>query len=95
MADQTPQQIAQLVAEVLGLGPSHSLGPDTLLTCDPRAVLARHDVAHVDSLDRQAIAAAFDQHFAIQTPDDDVAAWTTLADIAATAARLRATGAAD
>ena len=41
-----------------------------------------------DSLDRQSIAADCDMAFGIEIPDDHVAEWLTVADIAATVARL-------
>lgn len=70
--------IAAVIADVLDLGPAHGIGPSTRL-CEDLAT---------DSLDRQCIAVDCDMAFGIEIPDDDVAEWLTVADIAATVARL-------
>lgn len=70
--------IAAVIADVLGLGPAHGIGPSTRL-CEDLAT---------DSLDRQCIAVDCDERFGIEIPDDHVAEWLTVADIAATVARL-------
>jgi len=70
--------IAAVIADVLGLGPAHGIGPATRL-CEDLAT---------DSLDRQCIAVDCDMAFGIEIPDDHVAEWLTVADIAATVARL-------
>jgi len=41
-----------------------------------------------DSLDRQCIAVDCDERFGVEIPDDDVAEWETVADVAGTVARL-------
>lgn len=64
-----------IIADVLGLTTPPS--PDTTL-CELGA----------DSLDRQSIAADLDVAFGIEIPDDHVAEWLTVADVAATVARL-------
>lgn len=45
-------------------------------------------VLGLDSLDRQSIAAELDEAFAIAIPDDDVAEWDLVRDIALTVDRL-------
>jgi len=70
--------IAAVIADVLGLGPAHGIGPSTRLCED----------LQTDSLDRQCIAVDCDMAFGIEIPDDDVSEWLTVADIAATVARL-------
>jgi len=70
--------IAAVIADVLGLGPAHGIGGTTRL-CEDLAT---------DSLDRQCIAVDCDMAFGIEIPDDDVSEWLTVADIAATVARL-------
>lgn len=77
MADPLPN-VAAIIADVLGLGPAHGIGPATRL-CEDLAT---------DSLDRQCIAVDCDERFGIEIPDDDVAEWLTVADIAHTVARL-------
>lgn len=70
--------VAAIIADVLGLGAAHGIGPATRL-CEDLAT---------DSLDRQCIAVDCDMAFGIEIPDDDVSEWLTVADIAATVARL-------
>ena len=70
--------IAAVIADVLDLGPAHGIGPATRL-CEDLAT---------DSLDRQCIAVDCDMAFGIEIPDDDVSEWLTVANIAATVARL-------
>lgn len=70
--------IAAVIADVLGLGPAHGIGGATRLCED----------LQTDSLDRQCIAVDCDERFGIEIPDDHVAEWLTVADIAATVARL-------
>ena len=70
--------IAAVIADVLDLGPAHGIGGTTRL-CEDLAT---------DSLDRQCIAVDCDMAFGIEIPDDHVAEWLTVADIAATVARL-------
>ena len=70
--------IAAIIANVLDLGPAHGIGGATRLCED----------LQTDSLDRQCIAVDCDMAFGIEIPDDDVAEWLTVADIAATVARL-------
>lgn len=43
----------------------------------------------LDSLDRQSLAAELDESFAIEIPDDAVAEWETVTDVATTVDRLR------
>ena len=70
--------VAAIIADVLGLGVSHGIGPATRLCAD----------LGTDSLDRQSIAADCDIAFGIEIPDDDVTEWETVADVAATVERL-------
>ena len=70
--------IAAVIADVLDLGPAHGIGGTTRL-CEDLAT---------DSLDRQCIAVDCDMAFGIEIPDDDVSEWLTVANIAATVARL-------
>ena len=70
--------IAAVIADVLGLGAAHGIGPATRLCAD----------LGTDSLDRQSIAADCDIAFGIEIPDADVAEWETVADVAGTVARL-------
>ena len=70
--------IAAVIADVLGLGASHGIGPATRLCAD----------LGTDILDRQSIAADCDIAFGIEIPDADVAEWETVADVAGTVARL-------
>ena len=70
--------IAAVIADVLDLGPAHGIGGTTRLCED----------LQTDSLDRQCIAVDCDMAFGIEIPDDHVAEWLTVADIAATVARL-------
>lgn len=70
--------IAAVIADVLGLGPAHGIGGATRLCED----------LQTDSLDRQCIAVDCDMAFGVEIPDDHVAEWLTVADIAATVARL-------
>lgn len=70
--------IAAVIADVLDLGPAHGIGGATRL-CEDLAT---------DSLDRQCIAVDCDMAFGIEIPDDHVAEWLTVTDIAATVARL-------
>lgn len=70
--------IAAVIADVLGLGLALGIGPSTRLCED----------LQTDSLDRQCIAVDCDMAFRIEIPDDHVAEWITVTDIAATVARL-------
>ena len=70
--------VAEIIADVLGLGAAHGIGPATRL-CEDLAT---------DSLDRQCIAVDCDMAFGIEIPDADVAEWETVADVAGTVARL-------
>ena len=70
--------IAAVIADVLGLGASHGIGPATRLCAD----------LGTDILDRQSIAADCDIAFGIEIPDADVAEWETVADVEGTVARL-------
>lgn len=46
----------------------------------------------LDALDRLTIACALDEDLGIEIPDADLTAWETVADVAATAARLAPLG---
>lgn len=76
----TAVRVIQLLGPLLRLDRKQALTPMAELEAD----LA------MDSLDRQTLACDLDESFRIEIPDDDLAGWQTVLDIAETVDRLLA-----
>jgi acyl carrier protein len=73
-------RLAQLIGPLLRF--------DCQVAVTPRAQLVAD--LHMDSLDVASLACEIEEAFALEIPDDDVASWYTLAQVAATVDRLLA-----
>lgn len=80
-AEQAPPETVDAVIEAIGM----LLGP-LGRRADARSHL-KADLAF-DFLHRQSLACELDEAFLIEIPDDDVAEWDTVTDVALTVDRL-------
>lgn len=76
-----PDILAQVIRRI-----NAATHPDLRWMIGPHASL-KQDLC-LDALDRQTIACALDEDLGIEIPDAALTEWETVADIAATAARL-------